>query len=443
MCTNRTLGDFIVHVPAERANGTSILTSTFDMDNQTEVALYKIEKTGYYCVAVVASVNPSGNATYFESWIEWKFPYGELPASEYPKLVFYAVFALVYLAVGIFWAIQCFRHWHDILPVQHFLSAAIFYLAVEMAFNWGFWEAYNQTGTPSYGLMVLVALLNAGRVSISFFMLLIVCMGYSVVRPSLGAAMKRCAILAATHFFFAVVYSLGTMLLDPESAGYLVLLVVFPLAITMTAFYVWTLSSITSTLATLELRQQHVKALMYRRLYRLLVFSVLMVIVIFILNMLNFSDRTVEDWAARNWKRRWFMLDGWLNILYFTVFFVIVILWRPTSNNSRYGLEQLAQDEEEALALENRLRRTEGQRHGDDDDDAAIFELGDDFSDDERDHSGSQWNSHTRQADVPKQDNKTATLHVPHQDSDDGEDDDEHLEDDERARLTGNARKMS
>lgn len=136
------------------------------------------------------------------------------------------------------------------------------------------------------------------------------------------------------------------------------------------------------------------KALMYKRLYRLLVFSVCMVVVVFVLNILNFGNRMSPDWPARNWKRRWFMLDGWLNILYFVVFLVIVILWRPTDNNARYGLEQLSQDEDEAMDLENRLRRAEGlgydgmkgRGNGDGrmmDDEAAIFELGDEESDDE------------------------------------------------------------
>lgn len=48
-------------------------------------------------------------------------------------------------------------------------------------------------------------MLNAARNSISFFMLLIVCMGYGVVRPSLGATMLRVRILALVHFIFGVV----------------------------------------------------------------------------------------------------------------------------------------------------------------------------------------------------------------------------------------------
>ncbi|KAI8065346.1 lung seven transmembrane receptor-domain-containing protein [Gilbertella persicaria] len=381
LCKSSEIGQFITNIPSDQANSTSILTSTINMTgNQTEMALYKVDYTGYYCVALV----PAGgqNETYFEAWVEWRFPYGELPATDYPKLLLYGALACVYLAVGIFWAIQSYRNWSDILPVQHFLSATIFYLIVEMAFNFGFWEAYNQTGQTS--------LLNAGRTSMSFFMLLIVCMGYSVVKPSLGSAMKKCIILACTHFFFGVIYTLGTMLLTPETAGLLILLVIFPLSITMTIFYVWTLNSITSTIHDLELRKQHVKVLMYKRLYRLLLFSVIAVVTIFILNMFAFSGRMAIDWAAKNWKFRWVMLDGLLNVLYFIVFFVIVVLWRPTSNNARYGLMQISQDEEEALDLEERLRRAEHpenpNRGRNIQDDAAVFELGGELTDEEEDH---------------------------------------------------------
>ncbi|ORX61386.1 hypothetical protein DM01DRAFT_1331990 [Hesseltinella vesiculosa] len=383
LCTADQEGQFLITKPI---NGSSIVTGNVAFNGSIEkAALYKVERTGYYCVALFpTSLKGANSSSSFEAWVEWKFPYGELPAVDYPKLVLYGVLSLVYLAVGLFWGVQSFRYWHDVLPVQHFLSGAIFYLMVEMAFNWGFWEAYNQTGSPSWLLMSLVAFLNAGRTSISFFMLLIVCMGYSVVKPSLGPTMKRCVILACTHFFFGVIYSLGTMLLSPESAGFLVLLVIFPLSITMTAFYIWTLNSIQSTLNTLELRKQHVKALMYRRLFRLLLFSVVMVVLIFIANMFAFSDRRSADWGARNWKWRWFMLDGMLNILYLVVFVVIIILWRPTENNARYGLEQISQDEEEALDLEQRLRRANANKNGDDDDDdTGLFELGDDLSDDD------------------------------------------------------------
>lgn len=229
------------------------------------------------------------------------------------------------------------------------------------------------------------------------------CITLNLQRPSLGSTMQRCAALAYTHFAFGVIYSAGTMLMDPEDASIIIVLVVFPLAMTMTLFYVWTLQAINQTLAVLDLRRQTVKAIMYRRLYRLLVFSVGMVILFFFLNAINFSYHNTTGWAARNWRWRWFMLDGWLNVLYFLVFFVIVILWRPTENNRRYGLDQLSQDEEEAMDLENRLRASEGlgfegmknRTNGVGGADAVIFELGGDELSDEEDGKGGERGSGT------------------------------------------------
>lgn len=267
--------------------------------------------------------------------------------------------------------------------------------------------------------------------------------------------MKKCIILACTHFFFGVIYTLGTMLLSPETAGLLILLVIFPLSITMTIFYVWTLNSITGTIRDLELRKQHVKVVMYKRLYRLLLFSVLAVIAIFIINMFAFSGRMAIDWAANNWKYRWVMLDGLLNVLYFIVFLIIVILWRPTSNNARYGLMQISQDEEEALDLEERLRRAEDQEahqggrsnpnglggvnanHRGIDDDTAIFELGGELTDEEDEHDHQPITKNVELSDLSAKKTAGSGYHNPkggkggeqsallHVDQDEEDDDDE------------------
>ena len=47
-----------------------------------------------------------------------------------------------------------------------------------------------------------VAILDAGRNSMSFFMLLVVSLGLSVVRESLGRTMLKCQALAGAHFLF-------------------------------------------------------------------------------------------------------------------------------------------------------------------------------------------------------------------------------------------------
>lgn len=67
--------------------------------------------------------------------------------------------------------------------------------------------------------LVVVGILNAARNSFSFFLLLIVCMGYGVVKTTLGRTMIHVRWLAGAHFIFGIVYAITSFLISPESAG--------------------------------------------------------------------------------------------------------------------------------------------------------------------------------------------------------------------------------
>jgi len=153
--------------------------------------------------------------------------------------------------------------------------------------------------------------------------------------------MKKVIVLSMAHFLFGIIYSAGTMSPVEDVSAMIVLVVVVPLALTMTSFYIWTLQSLTSTIATLNLRRQTEKVKMYTRLWRLLVFSLTVLCAFFVINTFNFMNMTDPDWPASYWRIKWFLLDGWLNILYLFVFVTIVILWRPTENNKVFFFRDL------------------------------------------------------------------------------------------------------
>jgi Lung seven transmembrane receptor len=56
--------------------------------------------------------------------------------------------------------------------------------------------------TASTVFLFVVAILDAGRNSLSFFMLLVVSLGLSVVRDDLGPTMRKAQILSGAHFVF-------------------------------------------------------------------------------------------------------------------------------------------------------------------------------------------------------------------------------------------------
>lgn len=163
---------------------------------------------------------------------------------------------------------------------------------------------------------------------------------------------------------------------------------------------------------------------MFKWLHRILAVTVVIIVIFFIVSSLTFSGRLAEgisrslftwcqvtdtglaDYGARSWKVQWWLLDGWLALLYLVDIMAISYLWRPSPNNRRLAMfDEIAQDEEDAedYDMEALERRTEANHMGMDDDavtlvdrgpgavgaDEVVFEIGDDThdaSDDEDSH---------------------------------------------------------
>jgi hypothetical protein len=118
-----------------------------------------------------------------------------------------------------------FKNKADIMPLQHYVSGTIGLLVVEMLAIYAYYSYLNSHGARGLSQFLLVvgalcgtacgdsshdatvSVLNAARNSISFFLLCIVCMGYGVVRPTLGPQMLRVKILAIMHAVFGIVYA--------------------------------------------------------------------------------------------------------------------------------------------------------------------------------------------------------------------------------------------
>ncbi|KIM88622.1 hypothetical protein PILCRDRAFT_2830 [Piloderma croceum F 1598] len=300
---------------------------------------------------------------------------GKLPATDYPKVTFYLCMFLAYVVIGCAWGWYCYRNINDLLPIQYYLSSLVGFLIIEMVASWAYYRYLNAHGksTTSTVFLFVVAILDAGRNALSFFMLLVVSLGLSVVRESLGRTMLRCQLLAGAHFLFGVLYAVGIVELELESTSAFVLLIfIIPLAFTLSGFLLWILYSLNATIAQLRARKQRYKLAMFTKLYRILLLTVVIIFIFFVISTLSFSDRLAEDYAAKSWRVRWWLLDGYLALLYLVAFSAIAYLWRPTPNNRRLAMfDEIAQDEEDAedYDLEALEHRTQAR---DDDDDATL-----------------------------------------------------------------------
>ncbi|GMF77897.1 unnamed protein product [Aspergillus oryzae] len=320
LCEPGDIGSFILAPNASESEFT-IVTQAVHLNNPAAIN-YPVKKTGFYCVSTYGY---SGRD--YKAVVEFRNAYGELPAAQIAKLPFYGGLTIVYALIGVYVHTNI---------LQYF----------EVYTHW----TQNRHGlnVGAKVLMVIVAVLNAGRNAFSFFLLLIVCMGYGVVKPSLGRAMIYVRILAIGHFIFAVIYAVASLSITPDSAGPLVLLIVLPLAGTLTAFYVWTLNSLNATMKDLIDRKQKVKALMYKKLWWCILGSIIVIFGFFFINSIAFAGRSEASFVPEHWKSRWFVLDGWLNLVYLFDIGFVAYLWRPTANNRRFAMSDEL-DEEDAL----------------------------------------------------------------------------------------------
>ncbi|TFK36947.1 lung seven transmembrane receptor-domain-containing protein [Crucibulum laeve] len=402
----------------------------------TEPIQYLVRKTGYYCVAVIPVTVQSSSTRRAETDVPYHPSYkgvvlfqnkfkGQLPATDHPKVNFYFVMFLVYAAFGTAWGWLCYKHINELLPIQYYLSGLVGLLVIEMVANWGYYRYLNAHGktAASTVFLIVVAILDAGRNSMSFFMLLVVSLGLSVVRESLGRTMRKCQLLAGAHFIFGILYAIGIVELELESTSALVLLLfIIPLAFTLSGFLLWIMYALNATIAELRARKQRYKLRMFEHLYHILLFAVLVIAAFFVVSSMSFSGRLAEDYAAKSWKLRWWLLDGWLALLYFVAFAAIAFLWRPSENNRRYihistlaMSDEIAQDEEDAEdydleAIQHRTRVREddeatlvGARRGGPDsiaEDNVVFEIGDE--DDEDDDAAKKRHAQRLSGEAPR-----------------------------------------
>ncbi|CEJ81369.1 hypothetical protein VHEMI01499 [[Torrubiella] hemipterigena] len=343
-CTELEKGEFVLAPNATKKSTSLILTKAIKLKDQPAPILYSIKKTGYYCL-----LTEGFTAQKYSAVAEFRNSYGELSATQVPKLPFYGGITLVYTLMAGYWGFLYYMHRQDILPVQNYITAVLVFLVVEMLMTWGFYDYLNHNGdnVGSKAFLIVVAILNAARNSFSFFLLLIVCMGYGVVKPTLGRLMFYCRILGIAHFIFGLIYAVVNLLTPPEDAGMVSLLTGLPLAATMTAFYMATLNSLTFTLKDLRDRKQFVKEAMYKKLWWAILGTVIFVFVFVIFNGANVRALSDPNYVPNHWKTRWFIIDGWLNLVYLADVAWIAYVWRPTANNRRFAMsDEIAQNDD-------------------------------------------------------------------------------------------------
>lgn len=107
-CEEQDVGKFILSPNATDKSKSLILTQAVHLKDSQPIK-YDIKNTGYYCV-----LTDKFTANDYTAVVEFRNAYGELPATQIPKLPFYGGITMLYALVAVFWGFLYYQHHSDI-----------------------------------------------------------------------------------------------------------------------------------------------------------------------------------------------------------------------------------------------------------------------------------------------------------------------------------------
>lgn len=381
-------GEVIIRRNPDKPDWPKRIQTFFDGTNEEtsmDLTIVPIESTGMYYLYFMFC-DPQLKGTTIKGRTVWRNPEGYLPGKMAPLMSFYGFMSLAYLVLGLVWFLQFVRYWKDILQLHYHITIVIALGMCEMAFWYFEYANFNSTGSRPMGITLWAVTFTAVKKTVSRLLLLVVSMGYGVVRPTLGGITSRVALLGVVYFVASealeLVEHLGNI---NDFSGKAKLFLVLPVALLDAAFIVWIFSSLSKTLEKLQIRRSVAKLELYRKFTNSLAVSVL-VSVAWIGYELYFN---ATDPLSELWQRAWIIPAFW-TILAYILLAVICILWAPSQNPTRYAYsEEIGGDDfdEEGVSLTgsgakvdivNKLERKE-RKNAD-----HAFGLGDDLEEDKR-----------------------------------------------------------
>lgn len=313
------------------------------MDFQVE-----INSTGMYYLYFMFC-NPQLKGTLINGRTVWRNPDGYLPGKMAPLMTFYGFMSLAYIVLGLIWFLRFVQFWKDIIQLHYHITAVIALGMCEMAVWYFEYVNFNSTGSRPMGITLWAVTFSSVKKTLSRLLLLVVSMGYGVVKPTLGGITSKVLSLGAIYFVateaLELVEHLGNI---NDFSGKTKLFLVLPVAFLDSCFILWIFSSLSRTLEKLQMRRNMAKLELYRKFTNSLAVSVLLSIA-WIGFELYFN---ATDPLSELWQIAWIIPVFWTLLAYFLLV-VICVLWAPSRNPTRYAYLEETGDEfdEEGISL--------------------------------------------------------------------------------------------
>ncbi|XP_077117318.1 transmembrane protein 87A isoform X1 [Ranitomeya variabilis] len=272
--------------------------------------------------------------------IEVKGPYEYLSPADYPRMIFFMVMCIVYVLFGVLWLAWSACYWRDLLRIQFWVSAVIFLGMLEKAVFYAEFQNIRYHGQSVEGAVILGELLSAVKRSLARILVIIVSLGYGIVKPRLGATLHKVVMAGALYLLFSGME--GVLRVTGHYSYTMALIVNLSLSFVDSCVIFWIFISLTQTMKLLTLRRNVVKLSLYRHFTNTLILAVVASIVFIIWTTMKF--RLVD--CQSDWRELW-VDDAIWRLLFSMILFVIMVLWRPSANNQRFAFSPLNEEDDD------------------------------------------------------------------------------------------------
>uniref|UniRef100_A0A7E4ULE5 Transmembrane receptor, eukaryota n=1 Tax=Panagrellus redivivus TaxID=6233 RepID=A0A7E4ULE5_PANRE len=273
---------------------------------------------------------------------QWRGPNGYLSAIDYPLLHFYGFMCAVYIVLSLVWLFICMKHWRDLLRIQFWIGAVIVVGMVEKAVFYAEYSNMNDKGESVEGLIEFAELTSCFKRTVAHVLVIIVSVGYGVVKPRLGTTLNQVIAAGFFYFVFCSIEGLTRVSRTSVQAIHEKQVAKLPLVVLEVGIAYWIFSSLIATMRSLRMRRNDVKLALYRHFTNVLCLSVVVAVVYMIWSIYIHSIRR----CVSEWKQLWIDTAFW-HIYFVSILIVIMYLWRPAANNQRYAFTPLLDDSED------------------------------------------------------------------------------------------------
>lgn len=276
----------------------------------------------------------------FTMKVEMKGPHEFSSPADWPLMMFFMAMCIVYVLFGALWLVWCACYWRDLLRIQFWIGAVIILGMLEKAVFYSEYQSIRYKGDYVQGAVIFAELLSALKRSLARILVLIVSLGYGIVKPRLGTTVHRLVAVGLMYLVFSSVE--GVLRVVGSFYGNVALVANLSLSLIDSCVMWWIFISLSQTTRLLKLRRNVVKLSLYQHFTNTLIFSVVASIVFIIWTTKVFKMVDCQT----GWRDLW-VDDAFWRLLFSTILLVIMVLLRPSANSQRFSHSPLIDEEDD------------------------------------------------------------------------------------------------